>query len=157
MAAPMTLPLSDNLARNAARAERGDTLFVLGGKLLLLLLLAIAVLMPLLAIFWRGFSAQDGQGGGWVAARELVTSDNFHWLVGNSLKVSLSVAAIVVPLAYLFAYALQRTLIPGKRVWRGLSLLPLMAPSMLPGIALVYLFGNQGLLRGLIADNIYGF
>ena len=76
MAAPMTLPLSDTLARNAARAERGDTLFVLGGKLLLLLLLAIAVLMPLLAIFWRGFSAQDGQGGGWVAARELVTSDN---------------------------------------------------------------------------------
>ena len=157
MAGPMTLPLSDTLARNAARAERGDTLFVLGGKLLLLLLLAIAVLMPLLAIFWRGFSAQDGQGGGWVAARELVTSDNFHWLVGNSLKVSLSVAAIVVPLAYLFAYALQRTMIPGKRVWRGLSLLPLMAPSMLPGIALVYLFGNQGLLRGLIADNIYGF
>ena len=49
--------------------------------------------MPLLAIFWRGFSAEDGQGGGWVAARELVTSDNFHWLLGNSLKVSLSVAA----------------------------------------------------------------
>ena len=32
-----------------------------------------------------------------------------------------------------------------------------MAPSMLPGIALVYLFGNQGLLRGLLSDNIYGF
>jgi iron(III) transport system permease protein len=36
-------------------------------------------------------------------------------------------------------------------------LLPLLAPSMLPGIALVYLFGNQGLLRGLLSDNIYGF
>ena len=32
-----------------------------------------------------------------------------------------------------------------------------MAPSMLPGIALVYLFGNQGLLRGLLSENIYGF
>ncbi len=28
---------------------------------------------------------------------------------------------------------------------------------MLPGIALVYLFGNQGLLRGWLAENIYGF
>ena len=106
--------------------------------------------MPLLAIFWRGFSCEAGQGGGLVAARELVTSENFHWLLGNSLKVSLSVAAIVVPLAYLFAYALQRTLIPAKGLWRGISLLPLMAPSMLPAIALVYLFGNQGLLRGLL-------
>ena len=46
----MTLPLSDTLARNAARAERGDTLFVLGGKLLLLLLLAIAVLIATVAM-----------------------------------------------------------------------------------------------------------
>ena len=153
----MALPIPGKLNRSSSQAQLGDKIFVVGGKLLLLLLLSIAVLMPLLAIFWRGFSAEDGQGGGWVAARELVTSDNFHWLLGNSLKVSLSVAAIVVPLAYLFAYALQRTMIPGKRIWRGLSLLPLMAPSMLPGIALVYLFGNQGMLRGLVSDNIYGF
>ncbi|MCO7574750.1 putative 2-aminoethylphosphonate ABC transporter permease subunit [Pseudomonas sp. TNT2022 ID1048] len=157
MSVPMSLPLPAKRARQASRAEIGDRIFVVGGKVLLLLLLGVAVLLPLLAIFWRGFSAEAGQGGGWLAARELVASDNFHWLLGNSLKVSLSVAAIVVPLAYLFAYALQRTLIPGKGLWRGLSLLPLMAPSMLPGIALVYLFGNQGMLRGLFAENIYGF
>ena len=157
MAADMALPLPGKLTHRLSRAELGDRIFVVGGKWLLLLLLVVAVLMPLLAIFWRGFSAEDGQGGGWVAARALLVSDNFHWLLGNSLKVSLSVAVIVVPLAYLFAYALQRTLIPGKRVWRGLSLLPLMAPSMLPGIALVYLFGNQGMLRSLLSDNIYGF
>ncbi|CAD5203193.1 putative 2-aminoethylphosphonate ABC transporter permease subunit [Pseudomonas sp. FEN] len=139
------------------RVGLGDRLFVVGGKLLWLCLLGVAVLLPLLAIFWRGFSSEAGQGGGWLAAKELVTSDNFHWLLGNSLKVSLSVAAIVVPLAYLFAYALQRTLIPAKPLWRALSLLPLMAPSMLPGIALVYLFGNQGLLRDLLSENIYGF
>ena len=153
MGAVMTLPVP----RQVSRAEWGDRLFVVGGKWLWLGLLVVAVLLPLLAIFWRGFSSEAGQGGGLVAARELLSSANFHWLLGNSLKVSLSVAAIVVPLAYLFAYALQRTLIPGKSIWRGLSLLPLMAPSMLPGIALVYLFGNQGLLRGLFSENIYGF
>lgn len=131
-----------------------DRLFVEGGKGLLLVLLIVAVLLPLLAMLWRGFS---GEGGGLGAARELFASDNFRWLVSNSLKVSTTVALIVVPLAYLFAYALQRTLIAGKGIWRAISLLPLMAPSMLPGIALIYLFGNQGILRGLFADNIYGF
>lgn len=135
----------------------GDRLFVVGGKSLLLLLLLLAVLMPLLAIFWRGFSGEAGQGGGLQSAAELFASDNFRWLLGNSLAVAFSVALIVVPLAYLFAYALQRTLIPAKGLWRGISLLPLLAPSMLPAIALVYLFGNQGLLRGLLSDNIYGF
>ncbi len=153
----MAMPIAQAKAAQRSGASLGDRLFVVGGKWLLLLLLSIAVLMPLLAIFWRGFSGDAGQGGGLVAARELFASANFHWLLGNSLKVSVSVAAIVVPLAYLFAYALQRTLIPGKRIWRGISLLPLLAPSMLPAIALVYLFGNQGLLRGLLSDNIYGF
>lgn len=135
----------------------GDRLFIQGGKCLFLAFLAIAVVLPLAAIFWRGFSGEAGQGGGLVAARELLASANFHWLLGNSLKVSLSVAALVVPVAYLFAYALTRTLIPAKGLWRGISLLPLLAPSMLPGIALIYLFGNQGLLRGWLPDNIYGF
>ena len=157
MAAPIAMPIARAKAMPRAGVALGDRLFVVGGKWLLLMFLLVAVLLPLLAIFWRGFSGEAGQGGGWVAARELFASANFHWLLGNSLKVSVSVAAIVVPLAYLFAYALQRTLIPGKSVWRGISLLPLLAPSMLPAIALVYLFGNQGLLRGLLSDNIYGF
>ncbi|UVE18041.1 putative 2-aminoethylphosphonate ABC transporter permease subunit [Pseudomonas sp. LS44] len=141
----------------ASRPDWADRLFVGGGKWLLLVLLGGAVLLPLAAIFWRGFSDAAGQGGGLAAASELLGSANFRWLLGNSLTTALSVSAIVVPLAYGFAYALQRTLIPAKGVWRGISLLPLLAPSMLPGIALIYLFGNQGVLRGLFADNIYGF
>lgn len=84
----LALPLAQKQARRVSGAEFGDRIFVLGGKLLLLVLLGVAVLLPLLAIFWRGFSSEAGQGGGWLAAKDLVTSDNFHWLLGNSLKVS---------------------------------------------------------------------
>nr|BFE92736.1 putative 2-aminoethylphosphonate ABC transporter permease subunit [Pseudomonas brassicacearum subsp. brassicacearum] len=138
-------------------ADLADRIFVLGGQWLLLVLLVLAVLLPLLAMLWRGFASEPGQGGGLTAAAELFTSANFRWLLGNSLTVSLTVAAIVVPLAYAFAYALQRTCVPAKGLWRGISLLPLLAPSILPGIALIYLFGNQGALRHLLTDNIYGF
>ncbi|MBC7212942.1 MAG: putative 2-aminoethylphosphonate ABC transporter permease subunit, partial [Pseudomonas sp.] len=101
MAAPMTLPLTSTKAAPRSGVALGDRLFVVGGKSLLLILLVLAVLMPLLAIFWRGFSAEAGQGGGLPAARELFASENFHWLLGNSLAVAFTVAAIVVPLAYL--------------------------------------------------------
>jgi len=134
-----------------------DRLFIQGGQWLMLVLLVLAVVLPLLAMIWRGLAGDAQQGGGLAAAAQLFGGANFRWLLGNSLTSAMTVVLIVVPLAYGFAYALQRTCIPGKGVWRGISLLPLLAPSMLPGIALIYLFGNQGLLRGWVADNIYGF
>ena len=152
----ITAPAVHNPRRHAG-TDRADTVFVLGGQWLVLVLMTMALLLPLLAMLWRGFSGDAGQGGGWQAALALFGSTNFRWLLGNSLTVSLTVATIVVPLAYAFAYALQRTCMVAKPLWRGISLLPLLAPSMLPGIALIYLFGNQGVLRDFTPDNIYGF
>ncbi|SDE87808.1 putative 2-aminoethylphosphonate ABC transporter permease subunit [Phytopseudomonas seleniipraecipitans] len=148
------------MIRGSARqrpADRADSVFVQGGQWLMLALLLLAVLLPLLAMLWRGIFGDPSQGGGLAAAAELFGSANFRWLLGNSLKSALAVVLIVVPLAYGFAYALQRTCVPGKGVFRGISLLPLFAPSMLPGIALIYLFGNQGVLREIFPDSIYGF
>ncbi len=146
--------------RDSARqrpVDLADRLFVQGGQWLMLVLLLLAVVLPLLAMLWRGIFGDPEQGGGLAAAAELFGSANFRWLLGNSLKSALAVVLIVVPLAYGFAYALQRTCVPGKGLFRGVSLLPLFAPSMLPGIALIYLFGNQGLLRDFFPDSIYGF
>ncbi|UCJ16732.1 putative 2-aminoethylphosphonate ABC transporter permease subunit [Pseudomonas sp. MM211] len=137
--------------------DTADRLFVLGGQWLLLVLLVLAVLLPLLAMLWRGLAGDPAQGGGLAAAAELFGSANFRWLLGNSLTSALAVVMIVLPLAYGFAYGLLRTCLPGKGLWRGISLLPLLAPSMLPGIALIYLFGNQGMLRDWMPDSIYGF
>ena len=47
----MSLPLSQAKAAPRAGVALGDRLFVVGGKSLLLILLVLAVLMPLLAIF----------------------------------------------------------------------------------------------------------
>lgn len=130
-----------------------DQLFTHGGKLLLLAFMLCGLLLPLGSMLNKALDGERGLLGVW----DLMVSEHFLWLFGNSLKVSLTTVALVIPLAYVFAYALQRTWIPGKSLLRGISLLPLMAPSMLSAIALIYLFGNQGLLKSWFPDGIYGF
>lgn len=79
----------------------------------------------------------------------------------NSIKNSLMIAAIstviTVSLAFWFAYALNRSCMRFKGVFRLIAMMPILVPSLLPGIALVYLFGNQGMLKGLLfGASIYG-
>lgn len=79
----------------------------------------------------------------------------------NSIKNSLLIAAIstviTVSLAFWFAYALNRSCMRFKGVFRLIAMMPILVPSLLPGIALVYLFGNQGMLKGLLfGASIYG-
>jgi len=78
----------------------------------------------------------------------------------NSLWVSAAVTVVVLPLAFCFAYALTRSCMPAKRLFRGITLIPLLAPSLLSAISLIYWFGNQGVLKGVLQalgiEQIYG-
>ncbi len=77
--------------------------------------------------------------------------------ISNSLFVSALSTAITVPLAFLYAYALTRSCLPLKPLFKTVALIPILVPSLLPGLALVYLFGNQGLIKGLLLGySIYG-
>lgn len=138
-------------------ANLGDRLLIGAGMATLLGWLTLALVCPLLAMLWRALSDTPGQGGGLKAATAMLTSEHFRWLLSNSLASALAVTCLVLPIAYGFAYGLQRACVPGRALWRGVALLPLLAPSMLPGIALIYLFGNQGVLRGWLPGNLYGF
>lgn len=75
----------------------------------------------------------------------------------NSLTVALITTFITVALAFGFAYALQRTAMRFKGMVRTLAMVPILVPSLLAGLSLVYLFGHQGLLKGLLlGGSIYG-
>ena len=76
----------------------------------------------------------------------------------NSVVLALTTLLIVLPVALAFAFALTRTTMAGRTVFRVLALSPMLAPSLMPAISLVYLFGNQGLLKNWLGDtSIYGF
>jgi len=76
----------------------------------------------------------------------------------NSLNVSLWVTLITTILAFFFAYGLTRTTIYGKKILYFLAMAPLVAPSLLQAMALVSLFGRNGLITGFLNTewNIYG-
>ena len=44
----------------------------------------------------------------------------------------------------------QRSCMRWKGLFQALALIPILAPSLLPAISLVYLFGNQGFLKELL-------
>ena len=77
--------------------------------------------------------------------------------IENSLFISALSTIITVTLAFGFAYALNRSCMRFKGFFRLVALAPILVPSLLPGIALVYLFGNQGMIKELLlGESIYG-
>ena len=75
----------------------------------------------------------------------------------NSLYIASLSTVITVAIAFGLAYALTRSAMPLKGCIRLLVMVPILVPSLLPGIALVYLFGNQGVIKELLfGQSIYG-
>ena len=75
----------------------------------------------------------------------------------NSLFIAFISTLITVALAFGFAYSLTRSMMRFKGLFRIIAMAPILVPSLLPGIALVYLFGNQGMLKEfLLGESIYG-
>jgi iron(III) transport system permease protein len=77
--------------------------------------------------------------------------------IENSLFIAALSTVITVSLAFGFAYAINRSTMKFKGVFKLIAMAPILVPSLLPGIALVYLFGNQGMLKEvLLGESIYG-
>jgi iron(III) transport system permease protein len=128
----------------------------------LLILLLVAVLLGIIALPLASLlskSVEDGNGT-FVGLRNFVTYFTTPTLLAslfNSVFVAALATAIVVPVAFTYAYALTRSRMRLKGMFYAAALLPVFAPSLLAAIALTYIFGNQGLLRGaLFGNSIYG-
>lgn len=77
--------------------------------------------------------------------------------IKNSVVIALISMVLTVSLAFGFAYALNRSKMRFKGMFKLIAVMPILVPSLLPGIALIYLFGNQGILKSLLFGMpIYG-
>jgi iron(III) transport system permease protein len=120
------------------------------------LLLAAGLAAPLGVMLSRAFQDIDGNFVGLVHFRAYFGSPALLLPAWNSLWTSALTTAIVLPLAFTFAYGMTRSRLPGRAVFRAIMLIPILAPSLLPALSLIYLFGNQGLLRFLLPGGEFG-
>lgn len=132
--------------------------------------LLIFLVCPLATLFVKAFQDKDGLFVGLAQFRDYFTSRAMVYSIGNTFVVAIWSTVISVTLAFFFAYALSRKNVPCKSFFRYVGMIPIFAPTMLLGIALIYLFGNQGILTSLgleiplygkvgiiIAESIYCF
>jgi iron(III) transport system permease protein len=114
---------------------------------LVALVLVAFLALPLLAILQQALQGRQGEFVGLANFVSYARSPALLESLWNSLWVSALVTVITVPLAFGFAYALTRSCMPFKALLRGITLIPLLAPSLLAAISLIYWFGNQGVLK----------
>lgn len=119
------------------------------------------LIAPMALVVIKSFQTGDGAAtlsnyGAIIAQPEFLTS------VLNSLKVAGASALVSVLLAFLLAYTVNCTNVPSglKKAVCLLTQVPMLLPTITYGFAIIYSFGNQGLITRLFGTqlfDIYGF
>ena len=129
-------------------------LFMLISYIILFLLFLV---LPLGSLISKSLQNKDGEFIGLTNYNLYLQEPALFQSLYNSLFIAICSTVIVVVLAFLFSYALTRTCMPFKGFFKLVALIPLLSPSILAAIALVYWFGNQGVLKEvLLGKSIYG-
>ena len=121
--------------------------------LLIVLALVVFLALPLASILVKALQNADGAFVGLVNFSSYLATPALLTSLWNSVWVSALVTAVTVPLAFVFAYVLTRSRMSARGLFRTIALVPLLAPSLLSALSLIYWFGNQGLARHRCSRN----
>jgi len=117
----------------------------------------ISLAFPMYAILSKSFENKDGEFIGLENYQSYFENSSLVYSIYNSLFVSIVTMVITISLAFVFAYALTKSRMAGKGAFRSIAMIPILVPSLLSGISLIYLFGKQGVFRELLMGyEIYG-
>ncbi|MCK8779451.1 iron ABC transporter permease [Rhizobium sp. NTR19] len=141
---------------------RGDA-FVTGLVGLILALVGVFVFYPMAFIFVQAFQLHGGAGFGvseFLPRLFDPTTWSLQCLVGhgycgpavNSLALALLAGLGTTTLGLAFALIFTRTSFPLKKLLRVLTVLPIITPPFVIGLALILLFGRTGTVNVLLAD-----
>ena len=134
-----------------------DDIVLRTALVVIIALLAVAVVFPLYSLLSMSLQDMDGEYVGLENFRIYFDTPALFASITNSLSVAISASLIVLGIAFVYAYALTRTRMPLRWFFRGVALIPILAPSLLAAISLIYWFGNQGVLKSWLGDgSIYG-
>lgn len=127
------------------------------GLLLALTILVVIVALPVAALVGQSFFDRAGAFVGLANFARYLDNPALVQSAFNSVWLAALSAVLCTAIAYVYAYGLTLACMRGKGLLRAIALLPLLAPSLLPAISLIYLFGNQGVFKDWLGGvSIYG-
>lgn len=149
------LPAIARRALKPAR-ERSDHL-LLGLMILYGLTLIACIFLPLGTLLQKSFMDAQGAWAGLANYRKYFESGVFLASLGHSAWAATATCLLTIPMGFAYAWALCRSCMRARGFFRAAVYIPLLIPGILKAIALIYLFGNQGLLNSwLMGSSIYG-
>ena len=129
-------------------------------RILIIIMLAwfvIFLIIPIITIFSQVFTDNTGN---WVGLENFKTyfgSKTLSIAIVHSISVSLITALVSTILGLLFAYGITRTNMKFKGFYRYVAMVPLFLPTMVHGMALIYIFGKMGFVTKYGVDiGLYG-
>ncbi|MEF2139832.1 putative 2-aminoethylphosphonate ABC transporter permease subunit [Vibrio alginolyticus] len=151
-----SLTTQDKAKSLLGRVSR-DNLVLFGLLAGLSTMMVLFILMPLWAMLTKSVQNANGEFVGLANFATYFSSSSLWVSVGNTFTLGVIVTSVVGVLAFGYAYALTRSCMPFKGLFQILGAAPILAPSLLPAISLIFLFGNQGIAKEMLLGNsIYG-
>lgn len=150
----LTMP---NYRQKLTQAFNRDRAILASILIILTMLMVFFIVAPMLTMLAKSVQGVDGDFIGLTNFTTYFASSAMLHSIANTITVGLITTAIVGVLAFSYAYALTRSCMPFKTLFQMIGSAPILAPSLLPALSLIYLFGNQGIAKELLAGaSIYG-
>ncbi len=138
---------------------QGDA-FISGSILSIGVLLAIFIIFPLGVILARAVIVEGSLDPANIV-RNLVAYPSTWRILKNSLLMAGTVGALSTAIGLAFALVIERSRFRYKRLMQGFSLLPIITPPFVIGLAIIFMFGRAGFITskilGLESSFIFGF
>lgn len=146
----------------AARGAINGDVFVVSAIGGVIAVIAIFVFFPIAKMLTAAFITEDQTYSAVVFFSKFL--DDRLWglsclsgsgkcgVAWNSLFLAVSVASITTVLGLVFALVVTRSGFKHKRVLRALTVLPIITPPFVVGLAIILLFGLSGTITTFVAD-----
>lgn len=138
---------------------RGDA-FISGSILSIGVLLVIFIIFPLVIILARSVFV-EGTLKPANFVQTLVAYPSTWRILKNSLLMALSVGVLSTGVGLAFALVIERSRFRYKRLMQGFSLLPIITPPFVIGLAIIFMFGRAGFITsrvfGIESSFIFGY
>ena len=146
----------------ASRPKKGADLFVTGAIGLVTAVVTVFVFFPIFIMLMSAFRTDDG-GGSLLAFFQRVFESQL-WRIDclvssgacgvaiNSFLLAVTVGVITTTLGLCFALVITRTGFKYKKLLRALSVVPIITPPFVIGLAIILMFGLSGSVTTTVAE-----